>query len=40
MENREKKNQIVFIGQDLDHDKIREQVEACFVNTTRGKGFD
>jgi G3E family GTPase len=38
-ENREKKNQIVFIGQDLDHDKIREQVEACFVNTTRGKGF-
>lgn len=35
------KNQLVFIGQDLDHDKIREQVEACLSlpATDRGKGF-
>jgi len=25
----EKKNQLVFIGQNLDHDKLREQVENC-----------
>jgi G3E family GTPase len=26
---REQKNQLVLIGQDLDHDKLREQLEAC-----------
>lgn len=38
---REKKNQIVFIGQNLDEDKIREQVESCFCieSKERGKGF-
>lgn len=36
------KNQLVFIGQNLDHDKIREQVDACLSLPTdkRGKGFD
>ncbi|MGL5035832.1 MAG: CobW family GTP-binding protein, partial [Microcystaceae cyanobacterium] len=35
------KNQLVFIGQNLDHAKIREQVEACLSlpATNRGKGF-
>lgn len=25
-------NQLVLIGQDLDQDKLREQIEACFPN--------
>ena len=38
---RGKKNQIVFIGQNLDESKIREQVESCFCieSKDRGKGF-
>ncbi|MFK8182642.1 MAG: GTP-binding protein [Phormidesmis sp.] len=38
---RNKKNQIVFIGQNLDEDKIRAQVESCFCleSKARGKGF-
>ncbi|WP_315788907.1 GTP-binding protein [Fischerella sp. JS2] len=37
----EKKNQLVLIGQNLDHDKLREQLENCLCipSTTRGKGF-
>lgn len=35
------KNQLVLIGQDLDHDKLRSQIEACFTlaSASRGKGF-
>ncbi len=38
---RPKKNQIVFIGQNLDEKTIREQVESCFCieSADRGKGF-
>ncbi|MGK7898640.1 MAG: GTP-binding protein [Xenococcus sp. (in: cyanobacteria)] len=33
----EKKNQLVLIGQNLDHDKLREQIENCFtLPTTNG----
>lgn len=37
----EKQNQLVLIGQDLDHDKLREQIENCFClpSTNKGKGF-
>ncbi|BAZ69017.1 MAG: GTP-binding protein [Pelatocladus maniniholoensis HA4357-MV3] len=37
----EKKNQLVLIGQNLDHEKLREQLEYCLCipSTTRGKGF-
>lgn len=37
----QKSNQIVFIGQNLDHDKIREQINHCLClpKDTRGKGF-
>jgi G3E family GTPase len=37
----EPKNQLVLIGQNLDHDKLREQIENCFClpSKTRGKGF-
>ncbi|PMB07146.1 cobalamin biosynthesis protein CobW [Fischerella thermalis CCMEE 5273] len=37
----EKKNQLVLIGQNLDHEKLREQLENCLCipSTTRGKGF-
>ncbi len=37
----EKSNQLVLIGQDLDHDKIREQINHCLSlpMDTRGKGF-
>lgn len=36
-----KKNQLVLIGQDLDHDLLREQIENCFClpSPNRGKGF-
>ncbi len=39
--NGEKKNQLVLIGQNLDHDKLREQIENCFTlpSTNRSKGF-
>ena len=34
------KNQLVLIGQNLDHDTLRSQVEHCFtLPTNRGKGF-
>ncbi len=38
---RPNKNQIVFIGQNLDEETIREQVESCFCieSADRGKGF-
>ncbi len=37
----EKKNQLVLIGQNLDRDKLREQIESCICLTSvnRGKGF-
>ncbi|MEO1145674.1 MAG: GTP-binding protein [Cyanobacteria bacterium J06638_22] len=37
----EKKNQLVLIGQDLDHDALRSQLEACIsqTSTSRGQGF-
>jgi G3E family GTPase len=37
----EKKNQIVLIGQNLDHDKLRQQLENCLTlaSVSRGKGF-
>jgi G3E family GTPase len=35
------KNQLVLIGQDLDHEALRSQIENCFTlpSTNRGKGF-
>ena len=35
------KNQVVLIGQGLDHDALRKQLEACICvpSTNRGKGF-
>ncbi len=35
------KNQLVLIGQNLDHEKLRSQIESCLavVSTSRGKGF-
>jgi G3E family GTPase len=35
------KNQLVLIGQNLDHDMLRSQIESCFTmsNANRGKGF-
>jgi G3E family GTPase len=37
----EKKNQVVLIGQDLDHDELRSQLEHCLClpSESRGKGF-
>ncbi|BAY44898.1 hypothetical protein SAMD00079811_25000 [Scytonema sp. HK-05] len=37
----EKKNQLVLIGQNLDHQALRQQLEncVCLPSTTRGKGF-
>ena len=37
----EKKNQLVLIGQNLDHDKLRTQLENCIClpSKARGKGF-
>jgi G3E family GTPase len=38
---KQKKTQLVLIGQDLDHDKLRSQIEncVCLPSTKRGKGF-
>lgn len=35
------KNQLVLIGQDLDHDKLQSQIESCVCtpSVNRGKGF-
>ena len=35
------KSQLVLIGQNLDHEKLRQQIENCLCvpSTTRGKGF-
>jgi G3E family GTPase len=35
------KNQLVLIGQDLDHEKLRDQLEHCLTlpAENRGKGF-
>ncbi|GFE69414.1 GTP-binding protein [Chroococcus sp. FPU101] len=35
------KNQLVLIGQNLDHEKLKEQINHCLCmpSTTRGKGF-
>jgi G3E family GTPase len=35
------KNQLVLIGQNLDHDQLRSQIESCLtvVSNSRGKGF-
>ena len=37
----ERKNQLVLIGQNLDHDVLRTQIESCLAtaSSTRGKGF-
>ena len=37
----EPKNQMVLIGQDLDHEKLRSQLQSCVClpSTSRGKGF-
>ncbi|MBV9389101.1 MAG: GTP-binding protein [Chroococcidiopsidaceae cyanobacterium CP_BM_ER_R8_30] len=37
----ERKNQLVLIGQDLDHEKLRSQLQNCvrLPSTSRGKGF-
>lgn len=37
----EPKNQLVLIGQDLDHDQLRSQIENCLatVSSSRSKGF-
>lgn len=37
----DKSNQIVFIGQNLDHDKLREQLDHCLTlpSDSQGKGF-
>ncbi|MCP2732197.1 CobW family GTP-binding protein [Limnofasciculus baicalensis] len=37
----EKKNQLVLIGQNLDRDKLREQIESCIClpSVNRGNGF-
>ena len=37
----EKSNQLVLIGQNLDHDKLREQLNRCLglSSDKRGKGF-
>ena len=33
--NGDKKNQLVLIGQNLDHDKLKEQIENCFTLPTK-----
>ena len=37
----ERKNQLVLIGQDLEHEKLRSQLQSCVClpSSTRGKGF-
>jgi G3E family GTPase len=39
--NNDRKNQLVLIGKDLNHDQLREQLNACLTteSTSRGKGF-
>lgn len=39
--NDDRKNQLVLIGQNLDHDKLRGQIEGCIATPSkaRGKGF-
>ncbi len=39
--NKPKKTQLVLIGQNLDHDKLKEQIENCFClpSTNKAKGF-
>ncbi len=39
--NNDRKNQLVLIGKDLNHDKLREQLNACLTteSISRGKGF-
>ena len=39
--NDDRKNQLVLIGQNLDHDKLRGQIEGCLATPSkaRGKGF-
>ena len=39
--NRPQKNQLVLIGQNLDHEKLRSQLEACICmpSINQGKGF-
>ena len=39
--NDDRKNQLVLIGQNLDHDKLRDQIEGCLATPSkaRGKGF-
>lgn len=39
--NDDRKNQLVLIGQNLDHDQLRSQIEACLATPSkaRGKGF-
>lgn len=39
--NSDRKNQLVFIGQNLDHETLRNQINHCFAspNDERGKGF-
>jgi len=34
----ERRNQLVLIGKDLDHDRLRRQLEAC-VGGLSGRGF-
>ena len=34
----DRKNQLVLIGRDLDHDQLRQQLQAC-VAKDAGKGF-
>jgi G3E family GTPase len=34
----QRKNQIVLIGRNLDHDRLRQQLQAC-VARDAGKGF-
>ncbi|MGD1897395.1 MAG: GTP-binding protein [Phormidesmis sp.] len=37
---RQKKNQLVLIGQNLDEESLRQQIESCFcVESDRGQGF-
>ncbi len=39
--NGERKNQVVLIGQNLDHEELRSQLQkcVCIPSTSRGKGF-
>ena len=35
----DRKNQLVLIGKEIDHDKLRSQLEACVASKDAGKGF-